>query len=218
MAASAKIRILIVDDHQVVIDGVKAMFEQHPTIEIVAEALTGKAAVEALQQQAIEVVLLDINLPDKNGIEVCKEIKGTHAATKVIALTMHSEAAYISKMAKAGVDGYILKNSGKAEIIQAVEHVMTGQQFFSQAVTQSLISAMHQPKKPTSSDFIQKLTRREKEVLRLIVEEQTTEEIAQTLFISSSTVISHRKSLLRKLNAKNSAGLVKAAYEFGLLD
>jgi len=218
MATSARIRLLIVDDHQVVIDGVKAMFEQHPTIEIVAEALTGKTAISTLRDGTIEVVLLDINLPDKSGIEVCKEIKKTQPSTKVIALTMHSESAYISKMAKAGVDGYILKNSGKAEIIQAIEHVMTGQQFFSQAVTQSLLSGMHQPKKPTSSDFIQKLTRREKEVLRLIVGEQTTEEIAQTLFISSSTVISHRKSLLRKLNAKNSAGLVKAAYEFGLLD
>ena len=161
--------------------------------------------------------MLDINLPDQSGFEVCKTIKKQKSTVKIIALTMHDEAGYISKMVKAGVDGYILKNAGKEEMIAAIKSVMNNQRYFSAEVTNSLLQGTYQPKTPKSSDFIQKITRREKEILHLIVEEYTTDEIAQKLFIGKTTVISHRKSLLRKLNAKNTAGLVKTAFEFGLL-
>lgn len=211
------IRTLIVDDHQVLIDGIKALFAGHSQIDICAEALSGEQALEHAANEKIDVVLLDINLPDTNGFEVCRSLKKEYPELKIIALTMHNEAAFISRMIKAGVDGYLLKNSGKEEIQEAVNTVMKGEQYFSEPVTKSLLEGIRHPRKPKSSDLIQKLTRREKEVLKLIVEEQTTDEIAQTLFISKSTVISHRKSLLRKLNAKNTAGLVKAAFEFGLL-
>ena len=211
-------KLLIVDDHQVLIDGIKALFEKNEEIDICAEALSGQAAIDAISQQEIDIVMLDINLPDKSGIEVCQLMKQQQPDIKIIALTMHNEAGYITKMTKAGVDGYVLKNAGKTEMINAIQTVMSGERYFSKEVTEALLAGLHKPRKPKSSDFIQKLTRREKEVLKLIIEENTTEDIAKQLFIGKTTVISHRKSLLRKLNAKNTAGLVKAAYEFGLLD
>lgn len=212
-----QIQVMIVDDHQILIDGVKAMFEQDELIHIQCEALDGDQAVARALEHQPHVILLDINLPGKNGFEVCRLIKEKLENIRVIALTMHNEAPYISRMIKAGVDGYLLKNSGKEDITKAIQTVMNGEQYFSEAVTKSIVEGMRAPRKPKSTDFIQKLTRREKEVLRLIVGEQTNDQIAESLFISKSTVISHRKSLLRKLNAKNTAGLVSAAYEFGLL-
>lgn len=210
-------RVLLVDDHQIIIDGLKGLMEPESNVQIKKEATTGKEALEMIREGEIDLILLDISLPDKSGFELCAQIKADHASIKIIALTMYGEPGYINKMIKAGVDGYILKNAGKEEILRAIETVMQGGRYFSEEVTQSILSAPGTtPTKP--GHLIQKLTRREKEILRLIVEEHTTDEIAQQLFISSSTVISHRKSLLRKLNAKNTAGLVKAAYEFQLLD
>lgn len=209
---------MIVDDHQVLLDGIKALFDNDEQVDICCEALTGTSAVELALSNEINVILLDINMPDKNGFDVCKAIKAEKADVKIIALTMHNEAAYISKMIKMGVDGYLLKTTSREEMLLAIETVMKGERYLSKDASSSLIDGMHRPSKPKTSDFIQKLTRREKEVLRLVVDEKTTDEIATELFIGKTTVISHRKNLLRKLNAKNTAGLVRAAFQFGLLN
>ncbi|TNE49570.1 MAG: response regulator transcription factor [Bacteroidetes bacterium] len=210
--------ILLVDDHQIIIDGLKTLLEEAPGIGELKEALTGEATLEQVAAGSVDLVLLDINLPDMSGFEVCAALKKQHPSIKVIALTMHGNAGYINKMIKAGADGYLLKNTGKDELLKAVEAVMKGERYFSQQVMESLVTGMQEVKKPKTSDFIQKLTRREQEVLQLIVDEYTTDEIAEKLFVSSTTVISHRKSLLRKLNVKNVAGLVRKAFEFGLLE
>ena len=182
------------------------------------EARNGEETMKIIKEQSIDLVLLDINLPVKSGFDICQELKSSDNCPKIIALTMHDNAGYINKMIKAGVDGYLLKNTGRGELLKAIQTIMNGDCYFSREVTDTLIAGMHKTKKPKSSDFIQKLTRREKEILQLIVDENTTDEIAAKLFISSTIVISHRKSLLRKVNAKNVAGLVKKAFEFGLLD
>jgi DNA-binding NarL/FixJ family response regulator len=212
------INILLVDDHQIIIDGLKGLLEGEENIGNLYEALTGADTLKIAAEEAVDLILLDINLPDKSGFDICQELKSNPDAPKIIALTMHGNAGYINKMIKSGVDGYILKNTGRDELLKAVYSVMEGERYFSKEVTDSLIAGTLQTKKPKTSDFIQKLTRREKEILQLIIEECTTDEIAEKLFISSTTVITHRKSLLRKLNAKNVAGLVKKAFEFGLLD
>lgn len=209
--------LLIVDDHQIIIDGLKALFAGKEEAFVIFEALDGKSALQLIANQPIDFVLLDINLPDLNGFEVCKSIKKNFPKIKVIALTMHGESAYITQMVKAGVDAYILKNAGKDEILKAITTVRNGERYFSQEVALNMVTGSSATRKKTSG-LIQKLTRREKEILRLVIEEMTTDEIAAQLFISPTTVISHRKSLLRKLNAKNTAGLVKAAYEYRLLD
>jgi len=212
------IHTLIVDDHQIVIDGLKTLLDGEDDIGNVYEAKNGELSLEIVKESLVDLILLDINLPDISGFEICKIVKNQSPAIKIIALTMHDNAAYISRMIKAGVDGYILKNTGKEELLHAIRTVMKGNRYFSTEVTDALVAGTPKSRKPRTSDFIQKLTRREKEILHLIVEEMTTDKIAEKLFISSTTVVSHRKSLLRKLNAKNTAGLVKAAFEFGLLD
>ena len=212
------IKVLLVDDHKIILDGLRLLIDGRSEISIVGEALTGEAAVRFVEGQEVDVVLLDIDLPDKSGFEVCKSIKSKKAGIKVIALTMHDESAYILKMIKMGVDGYILKNAGKETLFQAISGVMQGQRYFSPEVTQSLLSGKRSETRVRPAGTIEKLTRREKEILQLVTEEMTTEQIAQRLFISPTTVITHRKSLLRKLNAKNTAGLVRAAYELKLLD
>ena len=211
------INILLVDDHQIVIDGLKGLLEENESIGTLYEALNGEEAIRIVNEDTIDLILLDVNLPDKSGFDICQELKSKDQCPKIIALTMYGNAGYINKMIKAGVDGYLLKNTGREELLEAIHNIMKGERYFSKEVTDILVSGMQEVKKPKTSDFIQKLTRREKEILQLIVDEHTTDEIAGKLFISSTTVISHRKSLLRKLNAKNVAGLVKKAFEFGLL-
>ena len=214
------IRILIVDDHQVLIDGIRALLKKETNLDIRYQALNGEEALQLVgeHKEDIDLVLLDINLPDKNGFEVCQAIKSTAPDLRVLTLTMHEESGFIHKMVKAGTDGYVLKSTGKEELLLAIGTVMKGERYFSKDVTNTLLESMQGKKTPRSSGMIQKITRREKEVLRLIIEEHTTEEIAGKLFISESTVISHRKSLLRKLNVKNTAGLVRVALEFNLTD
>jgi len=211
------LNLLLVDDHQIIIDGLKTLLEEAPDIDQLYEALSGEATLEQVTQYSIDLILLDINLPDKSGFEVCAEIKKQYPNIRIIVLTMYGNAGYINKMIKAGVDGYLLKNTGKEELLKAIKEVMNDGRYFSKQVTDILVSGKPEPRKPKTSDFIQKLTRREKEVLQLIVDEYTTDEIAAQLFLSPTTIISHRKSLLRKLNVKNVAGLVRKAFEFGLL-
>lgn len=209
--------ILIADDHQIIIDGLKTLLADAPNIGEIYEALTGKATIEQVNSHSIDLILLDISLPDKSGFDICAELKKNEDCPKIIALTMYGNSGYINKMIKAGADGYLLKNTGKEELLKALERVMNGERYYSKQVMDILVADMQQIKQPKLTDFIQKLTRREKEILRLIVDEYTTDEIAAKLFISSTTVISHRKNLMRKLTVKNVAGLVRKAFEFGLL-
>ncbi|MEN0003069.1 MAG: response regulator transcription factor [Bacteroidota bacterium] len=209
--------ILIVDDHQIIIDGLRNLLEGEPQVGELLEAQNGATTLALALSSPVDLVLLDINLPDMSGFEVCKTLKSQKESVKVIALTMYDNPGYINKMIKAGADGYLLKNTGRDELLKAIDTVGRGERYFSQEVLDNLRAGTTPIKKPKISDFIQKLTRREKEVLALIVDEYTTDEIAAKLFVSSTTVVSHRKNLLRKLNAKNVAGLVKKAFEFGLL-
>lgn len=212
------VNILLVDDHQIVIDGIKTLLIEETFIDQIEEANNAQETMLKISERRPDLILLDINLPDESGFELCKKIKAKFSEIKIIALTMHDNSGYINQMIKNGVDGYILKNTGKQELLKAISSVMEGERYFSTEVIDALVAGKVKPKIPRTSDFIQKLTRREKEILRLVVEEMTTEEIGEELFISPSTVISHRKSLLRKLNAKNTAGLVKKAFEFGILE
>ena len=213
------LNILIVDDHLVLVDGIKALLSSEADLRLLHHALDARTALDILaSEEEIHLILLDVNLPDIDGVALCQEICQKYPDIPIIALTMHHEPGIITKMIRAGSKGYLLKNTGKSELIEAIRHVAMGNTYYSKEVTHQLVASMS-PQNNNSQKFDQspKITRREKDVLELIVEEYTTEEIAEKLFISPSTVISHRKSLLRKLNAKNSAGLVKAAYEQDLL-
>jgi DNA-binding NarL/FixJ family response regulator len=211
------IRLLVADDHQVLKDGIKAMLKENDEIEIMGEAGNGLEVLEILDKHPADVVLLDINMPVLDGIETCRKIKDLHPTIKVLALTMYDEGNLIAKMVKNGAMGYILKNTGKDKLIEAIKTIHEGRTYFSARVKDALITSMVTEKNTNSSSFMPSLTRREKEIIELIVNEYTTHEIADKLFISEKTVETHRKNLLQKLNARNTAGMVRIAIEKGLV-
>ncbi len=210
------IKVLTVDDHQLVLDGIKLMLEGHKVINVVAEAHNGQEAIDYVAAHEVDVVLMDLNMPEVNGIDACKVIKELKPNTKVMILSMISEHKMIKSVMKTGANGYMLKNSGQQEIIEAILKVYAGENHFDDRI----IDIMMDPKNTAqvkSENLHPSLSRREKEILKLIVEEHTTAEIAGKLFISFGTVESHRRNMISKLGVRNTAGLVSAAYKFDLL-
>jgi DNA-binding NarL/FixJ family response regulator len=206
---------MIADDHNMFVEGVESILYGTDKIQVVAKCYTGPEVFEKLTSTPADVILLDINLPGMNGIEVCQKLSKEYPDVKVLALSMHNEESFVTEILKHGAQGYILKNTGKKELIHAIETVFNGQSYFSEEVTEtimkSLVSQRTGNKKSATS--APKISRREKDVLELIVKEHTTQEIADTLFISLKTVESHRRSLLTKLGVRNTAGLVRVAVE-----
>ncbi len=213
-----KIKTLLVDDHQIVRDGIKAMLlPAQDEIEIAAEASNGAEAVQMVEKEPFDVVLMDINMPELNGIDATEIIKKRHPATRVLALTMHAEEGFIVNMIKAGADGYILKESGRDELVNAIKAVRKGKKYYSNEVSVTMINSMLSDK-PSASKAAGDLSKREMEVLQLIVDGFTNMEIADKLFISNRTVDTHRRNLLQKLNVRNTAELVKFALKNGLVE
>lgn len=212
------IKVFIADDHQVLIDGIKVILNEEQDINIVGEALDGETALIKMKKLDFDVALLDINLPKKDGIETCKALLKIKPEVKVIGLTMFNEGSFIKNMLKSGARGYILKHEGKEEMIKAIKSVYKGEEYLSQEVSKTLIQSMIAGKGRPNSNFIPKLTRREREILALILEEHTTAEIAAKLFLSLSTIETHRKNLLSKFGVRNTAGLVRFTVENKLLE
>lgn len=214
------IKILIADDHTMFVDGIESILADEPEIKCVEQCFDGPEVLEKLKTVDIDIVLLDVNLPSMSGIEVCREISDKYPKVKVLAISMFNEKSYVSEILNNGAMGYILKNTGRDELIKAIKTVNSGSTYFSKAVTDTIMKSLISKRKTSlkQGNYIPKISKREKEVLKLIVEEYTTQEIADKLYISLKTVESHRSSLLGKLNARNSAGLVRVAIENNLLD
>ncbi len=214
------IRVAIVDDHTMFVDGIESILKNEPNIKVVDRCFDGQSVFKMLEKSDIDVILLDINLPDINGLEVAKRLNKSHPQVKILALSMYNEESIVTEILKNGALGYILKNTGRSELVQAIESVAQGKTYFSKDVTETIMGKlMKKPVAKKSNTFLlPKISRREKEVLALIVKEYTTQEIADQLFISLKTVETHRSSLISKLNVRNTAGLVRAAIEHKLLD
>jgi DNA-binding NarL/FixJ family response regulator len=210
---------MIADDHNMFVEGIESILEGMDNIHVVSKCYTGLEVVEKLAQVPADVILLDINLPGMNGLEVCQKLSNDYPDVKVLALSMHNEQSFVTEILKHGAQGYILKNTGKKQLLSAIEAVATGQSYFSDEVTETIMKSLVSQKSGSkrSSALAPKISRREKEVLELIVKEHTTQEIADTLFISLKTVESHRRSLLTKLSVRNTAGLVRVAIENQLI-
>ncbi|HJW30332.1 MAG TPA: response regulator transcription factor [Saprospiraceae bacterium] len=209
------IRVMIADDHTMFVEGIESILEGMDNIQVVAKCHTGPEVFEKLAKSPADVILLDINLPGMNGIEVCQKLSKDFPEVKVLALSMHNEESFVTEILKYGALGYILKNTGKKELIQAIEMINSGQSYFSEEVTETIMKSLVNQRTGSKKTAMiaPKISRREKDVLDLIVKEYTTQEIADTLFISLKTVESHRRSLLTKLNVRNTAGLVRVAIE-----
>ena len=211
-------KILLVDDHKVVRDGLKYYFEDTEAFEITDEASNGIEALEKIESGNFDLVITDLSMPEMDGIELMKNIQEKYEGMPVIALTMLGETQHIKQMISHGVNGYLLKNCGEEEIIKALNMVFNGESYFSSEVTNALINDIAGKRKPKQRLTLETpLSGREKEVLKLIVDEKSNQEIADELFISVRTVDAHKRNMLEKTGAKNVAGLVMYAVEHDLI-
>lgn len=216
-------KILIADDHPMFREGVRRILENEDSYKVVAEARDGQEAIKLIEQNPVDLVIMDINMPGLDGVEATRLLVKEQPSLKILALTMHREDRYIMKMLKAGALGYILKDDGKDKLLEAVETVLTGNSYFGHDVSETLLSSFMNKKvlaeNQAPSEPKVNLTERELEILKLITaNELTSEEIANRLNISKRTVDTHRKNILVQLGAKNSVGLVKYAIKLGLLE
>lgn len=208
-----KIKVLLTDDHQIIIDGLKSLLSSSDEITVAAEAGNGREALRILGLIQIDVVLMDIDMPILNGIDTLKEIRKLHNEVRVIILSMHNEAGMIKSLIDIGANGYLLKSCSQAELTEAIRKVASGQNYFSTDVTLALL-------KPNGSNPEQKnelLTDRETEILKLIAGGFSNKEIGDQLFISHRTVDTHRTNLMKKLNVNNIAGLISYAIKNGIV-
>ena len=209
-----KIRIAIADDHELIIKGLSLMLQNHPTVQIVLKNNGALNLLENLQQHLPDVLLLDIQMPGKSGIDLCKLIVEKMPGIKIIALTNFDESYYVKQMLRNGARGYLLKNTDQETLIKALQTVCNGDLFLDPQLQHILLQQLT---KTGSDKHPVKLTRRESEILKLIAEERSNQEIADQLFISLRTVETHRLNITQKLSAKNTAGLVKEAIKMGLI-
>lgn len=214
----ANIKVLLADDHQIVRDGIKLMLDPQAGIDVVAEAENGTEIEKLIADNHIDVAVMDINMPEMDGIAATRLIKEKFPDVKVLALSMSNDDSHIRQMIQAGASGYIMKSAGRKELTKAIYEVMEGRHYFSDQATQSIMMDLVKNKGKSSSPEPIHITEREKEVLAMIVKENTNQEIAEKLYISPRTVDAHRRNLLQKTGARNTAGLVRYAFEHGLVN
>ena len=202
------IKVFIVDDHYMVIEGIRSILQSEKNIEWAGHAMNAESCLAFLKQQQPDVILMDISMPDKSGIDLCKEVKEKYPSIFIIGLSTFNQQSFIEKMMDNGASGYVLKNATQEELMEGIETVMKGKTFMSDEAAQVL-------RKQENSNIV--LTRREKEVLELIAEGLTNIEIGQKLFIGTTTVDTHRKNLLAKFEVKNTAMLIRAAAQNQLI-
>lgn len=213
MQCTTPIRLLIADDHKIVLDGLVALLETEPDFRIGATAHDGHEALEQVRREDFDICLLDINMPGLDGIETTRVIREERPGCRIIILTTYGEKEIISRLLQLGVAGYLLKNSTRQELIDAIKRVAAGGYYFSDEVQASI--AMDYAEPPPQQGIA--LTQREKEVLELLAMEYTNDQIAAALHISFRTVETHRKNMMQKTGASNLAGLLRYAYGQGLL-
>lgn len=205
------IKVYIVDDHAVVIEGIYSLLQKEKSIEIAGYASNAENCLQYFTNHTADVILMDISLPDISGVDLCRMIKKSYPGIMVLALSTFNQGTYIRKMIESGASGYLLKNAGRQEIIEAIKIVVKGKTYLSFDAGKALKSDTQQ------QNTIPALTKREKEVLIHIAEGLTNAQISEKLFISIDTVDSHRKNLHTKLNVKNTAMLIRFAVENNLL-
>jgi DNA-binding NarL/FixJ family response regulator len=214
----SKIRVMIVDDHALVREGIAAFLKMSPDMEVVGEASDGVEAIECVKRLAPEIVLMDIAMPKLGGLEALVEIKKIDPNTKVLVLTQYEDKEYIKRFLKAGASGYMLKRAVGMDLINAIKAISCGEAYLHPSIAASLIDEyVSTGKKEAADDPYESLTDREKQVLKLIAEGHTSKEIADILGISAKTAIAHQTNISEKLEIHSRAGLIKFAIAKGLI-
>lgn len=210
-------KLIIADDHPLVLDGLQMLLERQTDITIVDTALNGAELLDKIEKtEEVDVIILDINMPGKDGIEVTRILKKKHPEIKILILSMYNKSEFAKNLYTIGADGYVLKNSGKEALLNAIHSICAGNRYFAAEVLEN--SSESQIEHDVHKDLaLIELTDREKEIVQLIAEEKSTSEIAAALFISIHTVNTHRKSILSKIGVKNVAGIFRYAVQTGII-
>lgn len=211
MELVSKIKLFIVDDHQLVVDGLRSLINNEDQFVIVGSSNRPKEVVDRLGDLAVDILLTDINMPEMTGVELTRNVKKKFPKIKILALSMFGERQVIKEMIDAGISGYILKNTGKQELLEALAKLAAGHSFFGEEVTNELIKSFRNDEEGSH------LTNREIEIIRLIENEYSNKKIADLLFISERTVETHRKNIFRKTGTQSIVGLLKYAYEHRII-
>lgn len=206
------IKIIIADDHQLFRNGIISLLSRRDDMEVVGEAANGKELMALLENKATHVVLLDISMPDSNGLELIKDIRSKYPDTHIVMLTMHAEGQYVVKAVRNGAFGYLLKNVDEQELITAIQQVALGKKYYNAEISELMISNMS-----IEGETLKQLSDRELEILDLVSNGKTTKEIADQLFVSTRTVETHRVNMMKKLNVQNTAELIKKAAHLKLI-
>jgi DNA-binding NarL/FixJ family response regulator len=215
-----EINVFVVDDHQIFLDGIVSLLDDEPNIKIAGTAHNGKQAIERIKNLKVDVVLMDINMPEMDGLEATKQLKKTNPDLKILMLTMHSEPRFIKESLEIGAKGYVMKNISKDDLIKAIETVYQDKSYLDQDTQEKLINSISSGEDDDDRNYDElaaQITQRELEILQLIALGLTSQDIATKLFISKNTVETHRKNMLAKLNVNNTAALLKIAYKKGLV-
>ncbi|WP_109850997.1 response regulator transcription factor [Aquimarina sp. AU58] len=201
------VKIMIIDDHQMFIDGIKSLLRKEEYLQIVSEYLCAEDALEQLEKDTVDIVITDISMPGMSGIELIKTIKSTYSNLKVLVLSMHNDKEVVSEIMMSEADGYILKNTGKQELIEALTRITDNGTYYSKEVLSIMVNKVKKERKIEAET--NELTDREVKVLELICQEYSSQEIADKLFIGRRTVDTHRQNILRKTKVKTIVGLIK---------
>lgn len=214
------VSVLLAEDHTIVRQGLAKLLEAEPRIQVIGEARNGREAITKVEELKPDVVIMDIAMPLLNGIEATRQIKKKRPQTKVIILSMHSHDRFISELFTLGASGYLLKDSSGPDIIHAIESAVEGDTYLSPSISRKVIEDYVSLKKTKSSreELYSKLSNREREVFQMIAEGRSTKEIAEILFVSVSTVKSHRANIMEKLEIDNLSQLIHFAIDLGLVE
>jgi DNA-binding NarL/FixJ family response regulator len=210
------IKIILADDHQIVRHGLRSLLSAEPDMQVVGEADNGRAVVKLVQEKSPQIVIMDISMPDLNGIEATRQILAENPGIKIIALSMHSDSLFVLNMFKAGASGYLLKDCALEELVKAVRTVLSRKIYLSPGISDIVIKDFVIGWSPSESSAYSILTTREREVLQLMAEGKSTNQIAESLCVSVKTVEAHRKQLMNKLDIHSVAELTKYAIRQGL--
>ncbi|MBA3681431.1 MAG: response regulator transcription factor [Bacteroidetes bacterium] len=210
-----ELKIVIADDHQMFIDGIRSLLKKEVQLNFVHEALNGEDAFSYLSKNEVNLLITDISMPGMSGTELTKKVKAEFSDIKVLVLTMFNDPAIINDILQSEAEGYILKNTGKQELLSAINKIMDDGTYYSNEVMNLMLK--HNKKKSILTETKEELTARELEILKLVCEELTTAAIAEKLFISPRTVETHRKNIIEKTKVKTIVGLIKYAFENNLI-
>ena len=213
-----KIRVLVADDHAIIREGLRVMLGNQPDMDVVGIAATGREAIQLVDQLGPEIVIIDISMPELNGIEAIQQILPRHPQLKVIVLSIHESKPYVYRALRAGARGYLIKETAGLEVVEAVRAVYRGERYLSRRIADLLMDvSFRQLETSVELSPLEKLSPREREILQLVAEGKTSQEIAGRLSISPKTVDTYRSRLMRKIEVEDMAGLVKFAIQHGVI-